>query len=130
MPSQHIAVDVERPADAVYAYAADPSNLPAWASGLGGSGELVDGRWETEAPFGRVVVAFVAPNALGVLDHDVTLPTGKVVRNPMRVLADGTGCEVVFSLRRAPGTSDEAHEQDAATILDDLETLKRIVEAR
>lgn len=108
----------------------DPAHLPAWASGLGGSGELVNGRWEADAPFGRAVVAFVERNPFGVLDHDVTLPAGEVVRNPLRVLADGSGCEVVFSLRRAPGVTDEEHEHDATTILGDLETLKRLVERR
>lgn len=130
MPSRHIAVDVEAPAEAVYAFASDPANLPAWASGLGGSGELVDGRWEADAPFGRVVVAFVEANPFGVLDHDVMLPTGEVVRNPLRVLADGERSEVVFSLRRAPGIADEEHERDAATVLADLGTLKLLVERR
>ena len=129
MPSRHIAADIRAPAEAVYAFASDPANLPAWASGLGGSGQLVEGRWEADAPFGRVVVAFVEANPFGVLDHDVTLPTGEVVRNPMRVIPDGLGCEVVFSLRRAPGVADEEHERDAATILADLETLKRLLEA-
>ena len=34
----------------------------------------------------------------GVLDHDVTLPSGETVHNPMRVIPDGDGCEVVFTL--------------------------------
>ncbi len=129
MPSRHIAVDVEAPADVVYAFASDPTNLPAWASGLGGEGELVDGRWVADGPLGRVEVAFVAPNALGVLDHDVTLPSGEVVRNPLRVLADGSRSEVVFSLRRVAGVGAAEHEHDAATVLADLEALKRLVEA-
>lgn len=126
MPSRHIAVDVDRPAQAVYDYVRDPANLPAWASGLGGSGELEDGRWVAEAPFGRVAVAFAADNPFGVLDHDVTLPTGAVVRNPLRVLADGAHCEVVFSLRPDPASDEAEHERDAATV---LETLKRILES-
>ncbi len=44
---------------------------------------------------GRVALAFVPRNDFGVLDHDVTLPSGETVYNPMRVIADGTGCEVV-----------------------------------
>jgi hypothetical protein len=32
------------------------------------------------------------------LDHDVTLPSGETLSNPMRVVPNGTGSEVVFTL--------------------------------
>jgi hypothetical protein len=128
--SRHLAVRIDRDADAVYAYAADPRHLPEWASGLGGAVERVDGRWVVESPMGRVAVAFAPENAFGVLDHDVTLPSGDVVHNPMRVLRDGDGCEVVFTLRRAPGVDDAAFERDATTVTADLATLKRLMERR
>ncbi|MFF1692660.1 SRPBCC family protein [Streptomyces sp. NPDC058257] len=78
--SRHLSVHVDRTADEVYAYASDPVNLPAWAHGLGGSIEKIDGRWVAgSSPMGRVVVTFVPRNDLGVLDHDVTLPSGETV---------------------------------------------------
>jgi len=49
---------------------------------------------------GRVIFTFVPRNEYGVLDHDVTLPAGEVMYNPMRVIADEDHCEVVFALRR------------------------------
>jgi hypothetical protein len=54
-----------------------------------------------DSPLGQVVVAFVASNDLGVADHDVTLPTGETVTNPMRIFANGDGCDVVFSVSEA-----------------------------
>jgi hypothetical protein len=65
-----------------------------------------------------------------VLDHDVTLPSGEVVYNPMRVIPDGHGCEVVFTLRRRPGMSDEEFSADAGAVAADLARLKRILEER
>jgi hypothetical protein len=47
----------------------------------------------------------------------------------MRVLADGAGSEVVFTLRRLPQLSDEEFERDAAAVSADLVALKRVVEA-
>ena len=73
---------------------------------------------------------FAPPNDLGVLDHDVVLPDGTTVTNPVRVLADGDGSEVVFTLRRQPGVDDAAFEADAAAIAADLATLKRVLERR
>src|SRR6516162_3099149 len=100
--SRHIAERIGRPAAEVYDYAFDPANLPRWAPGLGSSVEKADGRWFVETSMGRVGFAFVPRNDLGVLDHNVTLPTGEVAHNPMRVIADGSGCEAVFTLRRRP----------------------------
>ena len=126
--SRHISTHIDRLAQEVYDYAANPSNLPEWAPGLGSSVELVDGQWIVESPMGRVVVAFAARNGFGVLDHDVTLPSGETFYNPMRVTVDGTGCEVVFTLRRQPGTSDEDFKRDADAVFADLIALKRVME--
>ena len=59
----------------------------------------------------------------------MTLPDGQVFSNPMRVLPDGDGCEIVFTLRRQPEMTDEAFEADAEAIRTDLATLQRLLEA-
>jgi hypothetical protein len=116
-----------RPAD-VYDYASNPANIPDWAPGLGNSVENVDGVWFVETPSGRVGIAFVERNTFGVLDHEVTLQSGDVIYNPMRVVPDGDGCEVVFSVRRLPGTTDEEFARDAAQVQADLARLKHVLE--
>jgi uncharacterized membrane protein len=126
--SRHISERIDRPADEVYAYASDPAGLPQWAAGLGSSVEKVAGRWFVETSEGRAGFAFVQHNEYGVLDHYVTLPSGEVVYNPMRVIADGTRCEVVFTLRRRPGMSDEDFDGDASAVADDLTRLKHVLE--
>jgi hypothetical protein len=126
--SLHIGTRIDRPAAAVYDYASNPANLPAWATGLGASVEEVDGRWLAESPMGRVEVAFAARNPYGVLDHDVTLPSGETVHNPMRVIVDGPACEVVFTLRRRAGVTDAELRADAAAVAADLARLKRVLE--
>lgn len=124
----HLTVHIDRAADDVYDYASDPSHLPAWAAGLSGSIEETDGQWVADSPMGRVVVAFAPRNGFGVLDHDVTLPSGETVHNPVRVIADTAGCDVVFTLRRRPEMTDDDFRRDADTVTADLATLKHVLE--
>jgi uncharacterized membrane protein len=128
--SRYISEWIDRPAAEVYEYASDPANLPRWALGLGNSVEKVDDRWFVETPEGRAGFAFAARNEYGVLDHYVTLASGEVVYNPMRVIADKGGSEVVFTLRRPPGMSDEDFQADADAVAADLTRLKQLLERR
>lgn len=129
--SRQLGVAIDRPAAEVYDYVGNPVNLPHWAAGLGSSIELIDGEWITDSPMGRVTVAFVEPNEYGVLDHWVSLmATGETFYNPMRVIADGGSCELVFTVRRRPGMTDEDFDRDARAVAEDLATVKRLLETR
>ena len=63
-----------------------------------------------------------------MLDHDVTMPDGEVVHNPLRVLRNDDGSEVVFTVYQRPGMTDEQFEQDAAAVAADLERLRALLE--
>lgn len=128
--SRHLSTGIARPAAEVYDYAADPARLAEWAPGLGHTVELVDGRWYVQTPGGRARLEFAPRNGFGVLDHTVYPPDGPPVYVPLRVLDAPDGCEVVFSLRRAPGMSDADFARDAELVSADLARLKDIVEAR
>jgi hypothetical protein len=117
--SRHLSVWIDAPAEAVYAFASDRAQLSRWAAGL------------ADPALAAADVEFAPANTFGVLDHLVRLPSGEAVYNPMRVLPEGPGsqrCEVVFTLRRQPGVSDEAFEADAAAVMADLATLRALLE--
>jgi hypothetical protein len=128
---RHVSVSIDHPPDQVYQFAAKPENLPKWAVGLGKSFRpRGDGSWMAEGgPVGSATVRFVERNRLGVLDHDVTVPTGETVHNPIRVLPNGAGSEIVFTLFRRPGVSAAQFDQDAKAVEKDLRTLKRLLES-
>lgn len=125
MTAVHVGTEIERPAEIVYRYIRDYRALPEWAAGLATGVRQEDGAWVCASPMGRVAVAFVADNPWGICDHDVTLPDGTVVTNPLRVLPDGDRCQVVFTVRSA-GADARA---DAALVQDDLDRLKARLEA-
>jgi len=126
--SRHLSVSIDRPASEVYAFASDPANLPRWAPGLGTSVVRDGAHWFVETPDGRVRVTFAPVNDFGVLDHHVLTPAGHTVYVPLRAIADGDRCEVVFTLRRAPGMTDDEFERDAALVSGDLALLKQVLE--
>ncbi|GAB2882387.1 SRPBCC family protein [Streptomyces mayteni] len=130
--TRHLATRVARPAADVYAFASNPANLPAWAAGLAEGITEIDGRWIAESSLlGRVEVVFAPANEFGVLDHDVTLPTGETVPNPVRVIPDGpAACDVLFTLRRRPHMTEADFDRDTAAVTADLATLRSLLERR
>jgi hypothetical protein len=103
---------IERPPGEVYAFVSDPKNLAAWASGLSAATK----------------VRFVERNPYGVLDHYVRVGSLPEVYVPMRVFANGDGAEVLLTVFRQPGTSDEKFGEDTLWVRRDLEALKALLE--
>lgn len=129
MQARIVHISIDRSLAEVAVYLTDPRNMAEWASGLG-SGLVPQGDdWVTSGgPLGEVHVRFAPRNDFGVADHEVTLPDGTRVHNALRAVPNGDGVEVMFTLLRMPGTTDEAFEADAAHIRKDLETLKALLE--
>lgn len=129
MRSHHVSRVVAAAPDAVYDFASDVENLPLWAAGLAQSEVVRDGdTLVVESPMGRVQVRFVEKNAFRILDHDVTLPSGTVVTNPVRVLAHPDGAEIVFTVRQIE-LDDAAFERDIAAVVADLDRLADLLES-
>lgn len=104
---------IERPPQEVYAFVRDPKNLAEWASGLDGA----------------VKVRFVDPNPYGVLDHYVSVNSGPEAYMPMRVFPNGDGAEVLITVFRQSGVSEEKFAEDTQWVRRDLETLKELLES-
>ena len=118
---------IEASPSLVYDVASDIGNLPRWAAGLAQSDVVEDGGvLVVVSPMGRVEVRFVERNAFGVLDHDVTLPSGTVVTNPVRVLSHPEGAEVVFTVRQIE-LNDEEFARDIGMVEADLDRLAGLV---
>ena len=126
--AKHISVPINRSAAQVYEFASNPENLPNWAAGLSGSIKKVNEDWIAESPMGRVKVKLAEKNNLGVLDHDVTLPSAVKVYNPMRVFPNNDGSELVFTLYRRPEMSDQEFAEDAKAVEKDLATIRTLLE--
>ena len=103
---------IERATLDVYNFVSDPRNLAKWASGIDA----------------KAKVRFVERNKFGVLDHFVTLGSKPEVYVPMRVFPNGEGTEVLLTVFRQPGMSDEKFAEDTQWVRRDLEALKELLE--
>lgn len=79
---------------------------------------------------GKAKVTFAGKNKFGVIDHDVTLESGKTFHNPLRVIKNNRGSEIVFTLFQQPEMTDQDFNRDAGIVLKDLEALRIILTNR
>ena len=128
MQSRTICVQINRPSSEVFQFASDPANLPKWVRSFCLSVKKSGDDWLMETPNGFVGMRFVPKNEFGVLDHVVTLPDGQSVSNPMRVIGNGDGSEVLFTLFQIAGMADEQFAKDAGMVEADLQELKIVME--
>lgn len=123
-----LCVSIDCAPDIVYKFVSNPLNLPQWAPGLCRSVSKTVTGWVVETTHGPMPLRFVPANTLGVLDHYVTTAPGKDVYVPMRVIANGSGSELLFTVLRLPGMSDADFATDIAAVERDLQRLKTVLE--
>lgn len=128
LDSRVLSVTIACPPRKVYEFVSNPENLPRWAAGLGKSVRKSDSGWIAETPQGPMQIRFAEKNDSGVLDHYVKLASGVEVYVPMRVVPNGSGSEVIFTLFKMPNMSDKQFAEDAGMVERDLKTLKNVLE--
>jgi hypothetical protein len=131
LESGTISIAIDRNWKEVYEAVWQPETFPKWASGLSKSVLTREGdAWKAEGPEGEVRIAFTAHNEFGIMDHTVTLQDGSRIYVPMRVIRNGEGTEVQFTLFRLPEMSDEKFAADVAWVTRDLQALKTLFTRR
>lgn len=123
-----LTVTIDCSAGKVYDYVRDPRNLPEWS--FFEDVEDRDGRWIAIWEGTEHQVVMTKRNDLGVVDHLVLLPSDEEVHVPMRVIPNGRGAEVLFTLFQTPNMSDGQFARDGEAVRQDLDRLRAVLEAR
>lgn len=126
-PVKNISISIERTVDEVYKFTSNPANFPMWVEFID-SITKKNSIWLAGTDLGNLKIEITPQNEFGIVDHQVTLPDGTIVDNPMRVMANGEGCELIFTLFWTPGRSEEEFKQDAKAVERDLKRLKKLLE--
>ena len=126
-----LSISINRNANDVYTYISNPENLPQWAAGLCTSVQKTETADVWQINNGEARVRFVEKNTFGVADHYVRANPGeKEVYIPIRVIEHDDACEIVFTLFRLPGMTDEEFKRDMGNVQKDLDTIKAIMERK
>lgn len=126
--SKTLSVSIECPPRRVYEFVSNPENLPKWATAFCRSVRKSESGWIVETPDDPMRIKFVEQNDFGVLDHHVTVKPDIEILNPMRVIPNGYGSEVIFTLFQLPDMSNEKFAEDAGLVERDLRALKKALE--
>ena len=128
LESRTLTISIAREAEAVYQFISNPANLPQWATAFCQSIRQVGADWVMQTSGGEMKIRFVPPNEFRVADHFVSPAPGVEIYVPMRVLPNGSGSEVVFTLFRQPSMTLEKFREDIGLVEQDLQTLKTVLE--
>jgi len=112
----------------VYEFVSNPENLPRWAKAFCRSIKKSDSEWIAETPQGPMKISFARRNNFGVLDHYVDASPSVQVFVPMRVVPNGEGSEVLFTLFQSADISEDRFAEDRRWVEQDLQNLKDIME--
>ncbi len=126
--SRTVSVVIALPWRVVYEFTANAGHLPLWAPGFARSIEQRGNEWIAQTTLGEAKVRFAPANDFGVLDHAVEID-GQHFHNPMRVIPNGDGAEVMFTAMQLPGVGDAQFAIDLDTIRSDLAALRDVLES-
>lgn len=128
LTSRTLSVSINCDPKAVYVFVSNGANLPRWATAFCKSAKPSKDGWLVDTPQGSVTIRLAGKNAFGIVDHDVIPASGPAVHVPMRIVPNGSGAEVLFTLVRTPEMSDARFAEDLRLVEQDLATLKRVME--
>jgi hypothetical protein len=110
----------------VFAYLAEIENLPDWATEFARELKHVDGRHKVVNGLGEFFFELRPDEATGVIDMLAGPTEEELAIFPARVigLPDGSSA-FTFTMFQAPGMPDELFESQYASLLRELENVKR-----
>lgn len=124
----NISISIDNSKEKVYEFASNPENFPKWLAFVKSVSKKSNTFWNAESDLGNIEIELTPENEFGIIDHKVKLPDGTQVYNPLRVIDNGKGSEIIFTLYKMPDKTDEEFNADANLVKADLKVLKDILE--
>jgi len=113
----------------VFAYVADPTKLPLWATGFAKSVRSEGDDWFVENAQGEIGLRIDSHADTGVVDYVMIMGPGVEATASSRVVGHGDHSVYVFTAVQDPGMPDETFEAQIQSLREELPQLKNQLEA-
>jgi hypothetical protein len=114
------------PRERVFAYLSEVENLPRWATEFARELKVVDGRYKVVNGLGEFFFEIRADEETGVIDMLAGPSEDRMALFPSRVVElPGGGSAYTFTMFQAPGQPDEQFEGQYASLIRELENIRR-----
>ena len=134
LKSRTLSVSINSKPKTIYEFVLNLENFSRWAKMACRSIKLLNGEWIAETPQGQAKVRITERNDLGILDHYVRLLSSPNIDEdvfvPMRIVQNGDGSEVIFTVFQLPDMSEDKCAEDIKMVEQDLQNLKRTIEEK
>jgi hypothetical protein len=134
LKSRTLSVSINSKPKTIYEFVLNLENFSRWAKMACRSIKLLNGEWIAETPQGQAKVRITERNDLGILDHYVRLLSSPNIDEdvfvPMRIVQNGDGSEVIFTVFQLPDMSEDKYAEDIKMVEQDLQNLKRTIEEK
>jgi hypothetical protein len=128
MRSATLTITIAAPRDDVFAFLADGANLPAWASNFAPAIRPNGDGWIVNQGAVEIGLEIPANRELGTVDLHITLPSGARRAVYLRVLPNGEGAEVLFTLFHSDLRTDDDIARQNDEVAEELRRVKAIFE--
>ncbi len=126
--TEHVTINVDH--RQLFAFLADPHNLPKWAVGFCRAIRREGERWVVQTLQGEVSIRYVTDPSLGIIDFYISPAPGTEAAAFSRVLPNGGGSEYVFTQFQTPEIPDGVFERQVRALKEELVVLRALMHAQ
>lgn len=125
-----VSVSIDTSPEEVWRFVSDLNNWKLFSDFGKNLDKISDTEWVAHTSQGdvRVIPAFDKEKLL--LDHWCILPSGDKQYIPYRVVPNGYGSELIMTNQQTSSVSDKDYAEQLKWMKKELETIKKILEAR
>ena len=126
------SVTIAAPVAAVFAFVADPANLPRWAVGFCKAIRRdpdAPAKWIATTGSGDIAMRYATDEVHGVVDFYFEPRPNVEVAAFSRVIPNAAGAEYVFTQFQFPGMPDAVFEGQVRALVEELQVLRALISA-
>ena len=131
LKARTLTIEIDRPAEDVYRFLAEPGNLASWTMVQNGrpAPSVGPNCWAFDGPRGAVIVHFTPANPFFVLDYRLQVGPQITHSSHVRVIPNGDGAVLTHTSVQQPLVTDAMFASEGEWMMSDLLVLKTLMES-